>query len=420
MKSDMCHSAQPKMPLSANTPLPLILRKTLNPLRRLPTPPNLSSLWNLGSLLGFFLAIQIATGLILAAHYIPTTSDAFASVQHIVRDVPRGWWFRSLHRNGGRFFFLFIYCHIGRSLYYGSYRITGTWLTGACLYVLLILTAFLGYVLVWGQIRYWAATVITRLLSAIPWIGATLLEWVWGGFAVDDPTLRRFFVLHFLLPFLMAVLFMGHLFFLHKSGSSNPLGTNSDIRRVTFHPYYSVKDILGFLAAFILFLAITTFFPIAFIAPENFIPANPLVTPNHIIPEWYFLWAYAILRSVPSKLGGLVALIGVIFWLFTLPLFPTTLNTQTQNTPHNLTKAQLFWAIVAFFALLTVLGHCEAREPYARFTFIVVCLFYYLILLFPLRGSQKDSLLPPRLLLTKTSLIIIWLMTSYLLNSLFI
>jgi len=301
--------------------LNVLVRPLNGALVDLPAPVNISYWWNYGSLLGFCLVVQLVTGVFLAMHYRGHVDLAFFSCVHISRDVNFGWLVRSIHANGASFFFLFLYLHIGRGLYYGSYRLVSVWLLGVILFVLVMGAAFLGYVLVWGQMRLWAATVITRLLSAVPVYGFIIVEWVWGGFSVRDSTLHRFFVFHFVLPFVLVVFSGIHLIFLHLTGSSNPLGLSGHVGRVSFHPYFTIKDLLGVLVTVVWLGVVVFLFPEVFAEPENYIPANPLVTPNHIKPEWYFLWLYAILRAVPNKLGGVVAIFGGIFWLGVIPLF---------------------------------------------------------------------------------------------------
>nr|QNH73785.1 cytochrome b [Lonchura punctulata] len=327
----------------------------------LPTPSNISTWWNFGSLLGICLITQIVTGLLLAMHYTADTSLAFASVAHMCRDVQFGWLIRNLHANGASFFFICIYLHIGRGIYYGSYLNKETWNIGVILLLTLMATAFVGYVLPWGQMSFWGATVITNLLSAIPYIGQTLVEWAWGGFSVDNPTLTRFFALHFLLPFVIAGLTLVHLTFLHETGSNNPLGIPSDCDKIPFHPYYTTKDILGFALMFSLLASLALFSPNLLGDPENFTPANPLVTPPHIKPEWYFLFAYAILRSIPNKLGGVLALIASILVLFLLPLLHTS---KLRSMTFRPLSQILFWTLVANVLVLTWVGSQPVEHPF--------------------------------------------------------
>lgn len=327
----------------------------------LPTPSNISAWWNFGSLLGMCLIIQILTGLFLAIHYTSDIATAFSSVAHICRDVNYGWLIRSLHANGASFFFICIYLHIGRGLYYGSYLNKETWNIGVILLLLVIITAFVGYVLPWGQISFWGATVITNLLSAVPYIGNNLVQWIWGGFSVDNATLTRFFAFHFLFPFIIAAATLLHLLFLHESGSNNPLGINSDVDKIPFHPYFSYKDLLGFAVALLALSSLALFSPNLLGDPDNFTPANPLVTPPHIKPEWYFLFAYAILRSIPNKLGGVLALLGSILVLIIVPILHTSKQRGLTFRPFT---QFLFWTLIADIAILTWIGGIPVEDPY--------------------------------------------------------
>nr|AKC58386.1 cytochrome b [Spilopelia chinensis] len=368
-----------------------LLKMVNNSLIDLPTPSNISAWWNFGSLLGICLLTQILTGLLLAAHYTADTTLAFSSVAHTCRNVQYGWLIRNLHANGASFFFICIYLHIGRGLYYGSYLYKETWNTGVILLLTLMATAFVGYVLPWGQMSFWGATVITNLFSAVPYIGQTLVEWAWGGFSVDNPTLTRFFTLHFLLPFLIAGLTIIHLTFLHESGSNNPLGISSDCDKIPFHPYFSLKDILGFMLMFLPLMTLALFSPNLLGDPENFTPANPLVTPPHIKPEWYFLFAYAILRSIPNKLGGVLALAASVLILFLTPL----LHKSKQRTMTFRPLSQLlFWILVANLLILTWVGSQPVEHPFiiigqlASLTYFII-----LLILFPTVGALENKLL---------------------------
>nr|AAP20657.1 cytochrome b [Nilssonia formosa] len=362
-----------------------------NSLIDLPSPSNISMWWNFGSLLGTCLALQIITGLFLAMHYSPNISTAFSSISHITRDVQYGWLIRNTHANGASLFFMCIYLHIGRGLYYGSYLYKQTWNTGVILLLLTMTTAFMGYVLPWGQMSFWGATVITNLLSAIPYIGTTMVQWVWGGFSVDNATLTRFFTLHFLLPFMILGLTMIHLMFLHETGSNNPTGLNSNTDKIPFHPYFSYKDLMGIMVTITILLFITMFYPNMLGDPDNFTPANPLSTPPHIKPEWYFLFAYAILRSVPNKLGGVLALLLSILVLFTLPLLHT--SKQRTLTFRPITQT-LFWSFVANTMLLTWIGGQPVENPFINIGQAASILhFTILLLLMPISNMIENKII---------------------------
>jgi ubiquinol-cytochrome c reductase cytochrome b subunit len=356
----------------------------------LPAPINISIWWNYGSLLGLCLVIQTATGLFLAMHYTSSVDTAFISVVHIIREVNFGWLIRSAHANGGSIFFLIIYLHMGRGIYYGSYNIIETWNIGVILLILTMATAFIGYVLPWGQIRFWGATVITNLFSAIPYIGKELVEWIWGGFAVDNATLNRFFALHFILPFVLIAGVVVHIIFLHQTGSNNPLGINRDSDRISFHKYYSIKDILGYIITLLIFFSLLIFAPNIFTDPENFLMANPLVTPIHIQPEWYFLWVYAVLRSIPNKLGGVIALFCSLLILFILPITKKNNKSRSSFYPAN---QLLFWSIIATWIILTWIGGRPVEEPYVIIGQLATTLYFIYFLINPLTIMLWDSLL---------------------------
>ena len=328
----------------------------------LPAPANLSINWNYGSLLGLVLGIQLVTGIILAIRFSGHASLSFDSVILIFQDANYGWFIRLLHSTGASFFFVFLYLHIGRGLYYGSYVYSEVWNLGVVIYLILIGTAFLGYVLPWGQISYWAATVITNLLSAIPFLGTILVEWVWGGFAVSNPTLTRFFALHYLLPFVVTFLVVLHLFFLHIRGRTNPLGVSSNTNKVSFHYYYTVKDLYIIIVFLFIFLFVTLNYGYNLMDAENWIPANALVTPTHIQPEWYFLFAYAILRSIPNKLGGVFGLVSAVMILFAFSIYSKRLIFRGFN--FSPVARLLFWSFISNFLVLTWLGACPAESPF--------------------------------------------------------
>nr|AUW54836.1 cytochrome b [Notropis atherinoides]AUW54849.1 cytochrome b [Notropis atherinoides] len=357
----------------------------------LPTPSNISALWNFGSLLGLCLITQILTGLFLAMHYTSDISTAFSSVTHICRDVNYGWLIRNMHANGASFFFICIYMHIARGLYYGSYLYKETWNIGVVLLLLVMMTAFVGYVLPWGQMSFWGATVITNLLSAVPYMGDTLVQWIWGGFSVDNATLTRFFAFHFLFPFVIAGATVLHLLFLHETGSNNPAGLNSDADKISFHPYFSYKDLLGFVLMLLALTSLTLFSPTLLGDPENFTPANPLVTPPHIQPEWYFLFAYAILRSIPNKLGGVLALLFSILVLLVVPILHT--SKQRGLTFRPITQF-LFWTLVADMIILTWIGGMPVEHPYIIIGQVASVLYFALFLLLtPLAGWAENKAL---------------------------
>lgn len=361
-----------------------------NALVDLPAPSNISSWWNFGSLLGLCLIIQIVTGIFLSIHYTADTTMAFNSVNHICRDVNYGWILRTLHANGASFFFICIYLHVGRGIYYGSYKFFYTWNIGVILFFLTIGTAFIGYVLPWGQMSFWGATVITNLLSAIPYIGVDVVQWLWGGFAVDNATLTRFFSFHFLFPFIILAFTIIHLLFLHQTGSNNPLGINRNFDKIPFHPYYSFKDIFGFMLILIFLTFLTLAAPYFLGDPDNFIPANPLVTPPHIQPEWYFLFAYAILRSIPNKLGGVIALVASIAILFILP-FTNKFNFQSNQ--FYILNQILFWNIAMTVILLTWIGARPVEDPYVTTGQILTIVYFIYFIVNPLVALWWEKLL---------------------------
>nr|YP_006665933.1 cytochrome b [Leucoptera malifoliella]AER38738.1 cytochrome b [Leucoptera malifoliella]WMX20524.1 cytochrome b [Leucoptera malifoliella] len=338
-----------------------IMKIINNSLIDLPSPSNISFWWNFGSLLGLCLMIQIITGLFLTMYYTANIDLAFYSVNYIYRNVNYGWLIRIMHMNGASFFFICIFLHIGRGIYYESFNYKMTWLIGSIILLLLMSTAFMGYVLPWGQMSFWGATVITNLLSAIPYLGNQLVIWIWGGFAIDNATLTRFYTFHFILPFIIMMMSMIHLIFLHQTGSNNPLGINSNLDKIPFHPYYTWKDLLGMIMMITLLMLLSLTNPYLLGDPDNFIPANPLVTPAHIQPEWYFLFAYAILRSIPNKLGGVIALMMSIIILMILPF---TFMKKIQGIQFYPMNQIYFWILLTNLMLLTWIGARPVEEPY--------------------------------------------------------
>nr|UEX93221.1 cytochrome b [Gymnothorax flavimarginatus] len=368
-----------------------ILKIANDALVDLPTPSNISAMWNFGSLLGLCLITQILTGLFLAMHYTSDISTAFSSVAHICRDVNYGWLIRNLHANGASFFFICLYMHIARGLYYGSYLYKETWNIGVVLFLLVMMTAFVGYVLPWGQMSFWGATVITNLLSAVPYVGNTLVQWIWGGFSVDNATLTRFFAFHFLLPFVVLAATMLHLLFLHETGSNNPAGLNSDADKIPFHPYFSYKDLLGFIIMLTALTSLALFYPNVLGDPDNFTPANPMVTPPHIKPEWYFLFAYAILRSIPNKLGGVLALLFSILILMLVPLLHTSKQRALTFRPAS---QVLFWLLVADMLVLTWIGGMPVEHPFIIIGQTASVLYFTLFLVLnPLIAWMENKML---------------------------
>lgn len=362
-----------------------------------PTPINLNYMWSFGSIAGFCLVIQILTGIFLAMHYTPNIELAFDSVEHIMRNVKNGWLLRYAHANGASMFFIVVYIHLFRGLYYGSYIAPRglLWCSGVIILLLMMATAFMGYVLPWGQMSFWGATVITNLFSAIPIIGQSIVELLWGGFSVGNPTLNRFFSLHYLMPFLIVGLVLIHLSLLHKDGSNNPLGINSNVDTIPFYPYFYVKDLFGFLIFLFIFGVLVFFYPNLLGHSDNYIPANPLVTPAHIVPEWYFLPFYAILRSIPDKLGGVVAMIGSILILFALPLLNTS---EIRSTKYRPLFGFFYWFLVLDFLILGWIGQKPVETPYIEVGMVATAFYFiFFIFLIPFLGLLEKYLLKVKL-----------------------
>jgi len=380
-----------------NTRLSLLKQPIFSPLNdhliEYPTPSNLSYWWGFGSLAGICLMIQILTGIFLAMHYTPHVDLAFLSVEHIMRDVEGGWFLRYMHANGASMFFIVVYLHMFRGLYYGSYASPRelVWIVGVVIFLLMILTAFIGYVLPWGQMSFWGATVITSLASAIPVVGDEITHWLWGGFSVDNATLNRFFSLHYLLPFIIAGASIVHLAALHQYGSNNPLGSLGTVDKVPFYPYFYSKDLVGWIAFALFFSLFVYFYPNLLGHADNYIPANPMSTPAHIVPEWYFLPVYAILRSIPNKLGG-VAAIGLVFVsLLALPFINTSAIRSSSFRPLH---KKLFWLIVADCLLLGWIGCQPVEAPYVTIGQLAsVFFFFYFLVCIPFLGKFESKLI---------------------------
>nr|AZL93410.1 cytochrome b [Habroteleia persimilis] len=346
----------------------------------LPTPININLWWNFGSLLGMCLLIQIITGMFLSFHYSPNINLAFNSIIHMNHNLNFGWLIHYLHMNGASMFFFCIYIHIGRNMYYNTYFNKLTWISGIIIIMLLMGTAFIGYVLPWGQMSYWGATVITNLLSAIPYIGTKIVNWIWGGFSINNATLNRFYSFHFIMPFLLLFMIIIHLMLLHELGSSNPLGLNSNLYKIPFHNYFTIKDLLGFMILFMILTLLSIMNPFLLGDPENFNSANPLITPTHIQPEWYFLFAYAILRSIPNKLGGVIALLMSILILIIMPF--SNKNFIQSNKFYIFNKI-LFWLFINIFILLTWIGMKPVEYPFIFIGQILTLMYFSYFLINP-------------------------------------
>lgn len=348
-----------------------------------PTPININYLWGFGFLGGMCLSIQIISGILLSMHYSTHILLAFSSIEHIMRDVNNGWFLRYVHSNGASIFFIIVYMHMGRSLYFKSYRNKNLWYTGIIIFALMMATAFMGYVLVWGQMSFWGATVITNLASAIPFVGDNIAIWLWGGFAIDNATLNRFFSLHFVLPFIIAAVSLVHILVLHNAGSTNPIGVENKLDKISFYPYFVLKDLFGFFFILILLFTYYLFFdPNLLGHPDNYIKANSLITPNHIVPEWYFLVFYAILRSVPNKKGGVLFMVFAIIILFFLP---GKRQLKLRSPKFDNIFQVFFWFFIANVLLLGWLGSQVVEQPFILIGQISTGLYFlYFLVCLPL------------------------------------
>jgi quinol-cytochrome oxidoreductase complex cytochrome b subunit len=357
-----------------------------------PTPSNLTLFWNYGFLAGMCLSVQLVTGIALAMHYTPHIDIAFLSVEHIMRDVNNGWFLRYTHANGASMFFITVFIHIGRGLYYGSYMKPRAlvWSLGVLILLLMMATAFLGYVLVWGQMSFWAATVITNFFTAFPVVGDKIVTLLWGGFSVDNATLNRFFSLHYLLPFVITGVVILHMSVVHQDGSNNPLGISSTSDKISFFPYFFIKDTLSLIGLLLFFSFFVFFSPNTLGHSDNYIPGNPMVTPEHIVPEWYFLPAYAILRSIPNKLLGVLALFAAILVLFVLPFVNTS---NIRSSLYRPLHQKLFWFLVLDYILLGYLGQQVPESPFIEIGQIAsIYYFSYFLILVPCIGRFEKSL----------------------------
>lgn len=358
-----------------------------------PTPINLNYFFGFGSLAGMMLVIQILTGIFLAMHYTPHIDLAFNSVEHIMRDVNNGWLIRYSHANGASFFFIVVYIHIFRGLYYGSYITPreNLWCSGVVIFILMMATAFMGYVLPWGQMSFWGATVITNLFSAIPFVGKDIVDWLWGGFAVDNPTLNRFFSLHFTFPFVIVGAVLLHLILLHEVGSNNPLGITLKTENIPFYPYFYVKDLFGFMVLLFVFFLFVFYYPNTLGHPDNYIEANPMKTPLHIVPEWYFLPFYAILRSIPNKIGGVIAMFGSLLILLAIPF---TNSSEIRSTAFRPFFKIFYWLLVIAFGLLGWVGQMPVEYPYTEIGVIsMIYYFFFFLIIIPFLGKFESFLI---------------------------
>jgi len=358
-----------------------------------PTPINLSYFYGFGSLAGIMLVIQILTGIFLAMHYTPHIDLAFNSVEHIMRDVNNGWLMRYTHANGASFFFIVVYVHIFRGLYYGSYITPREylWCSGVVIFILMMATAFMGYVLPWGQMSFWGATVITNLFSAIPLVGKDIVDWLWGGFAVDNPTLNRFFSLHFTMPFVIVGAVLIHLILLHEVGSTNPLGLTLKTENIPFYPYFYTKDLFGLMVLLFVFFIFVFYYPNTLGHPDNYIEANPMKTPLHIVPEWYFLPFYAILRSIPNKIGGVIGMFGSLLVMLTIPF---TNSSEIRSTAFRPIFKVCYWLLVVAFFLLGWVGQMPVEYPYTEIGVVsMIYYFFFFIVIIPFLGKIESFLI---------------------------
>ena len=367
-----------------------------------PTPTNITYAWSFGASAGICLIIQILSGIFLAMHYTPHIDLAFSSVEHIMRDVNNGWLIRYLHANGASMFFIVVYCHIFRGIYYGSYIHPRQllWCSGVVIFILMMATAFMGYVLPWGQMSFWGATVITSLVTAIPIVGQSVVDWLWGGFTVNNATLNRFFSLHFFLPFVIAGLALIHLALLHKDGSNNPLGVESSVDKIAFYPYFFVKDLYAFFVFLLFFCLFVFYYPNLLGHPDNYIPADPMQTPAHIVPEWYFLPYYAILRSIPDKLGGVAAMGGA---LLVLLIIPFTNTSEIRSTTFRPIFKIFFWLLVADFILLGWIGQKPVKDIFVLVGQVATGYYFlFFVAIIPVLGVLESQLVKFSLKSSKT------------------
>ena len=358
-----------------------------------PTPINLNYFYGFGSLAGVMLVVQILTGIFLAMHYTPHIDFAFNSVEHIMRDVNNGWLIRYTHANGASFFFIVVYIHIFRGLYYGSYITPREflWCSGVIIFILMMATAFMGYVLPWGQMSFWGATVITNLFSAIPFVGKDIVDWLWGGFAVDNPTLNRFFSLHFTFPFVIAGAVLIHLILLHEVGSNNPLGLVLKTENIPFYPYFYTKDLFGLMVLLLIFFTFIFYYPNTLGHPDNYIEANPMKTPLHIVPEWYFLPFYAILRSIPNKIGGVIAMFGSLLVMLTIPF---SNSSEIRSSAFRPLFKIAYWLLVVAFFLLGWVGQMPVEYPYTEIGVVsMIYYFFFFLIIIPFLGKFESFLI---------------------------